>query len=95
MIDLVLSQLTDLFRIGLMIALVVTMLRTSAVTGRALPLALGVVFVAVMLPSTMSRGSASLIDAILAGLVSNLIILVPVLAVATLVARLRRRTRSG
>ena len=95
MIDLVLSQLTDLFRIGLMIALVVTMLRTSAVTGRVLPLALGVVFVAVMLPSTMSRGSASLIDAILAGLVSNLIILVPVLAVATLVARLRRRTRSG
>ena len=95
MIDLVLSQLTDLFRIGLMVALVVTMQRTSAVTGRVLPLALGVVFVAVMLPSTMSRGSASLIDAILAGLVSNLIILVPVLAVATLVARLRRRTRSG
>ena len=93
MIDLVLSQLTDLFRIGLMIALVVTMQRTSAVTGRVLPLALGVVFVAVMLPSTMARGSASLADAILAGLVSNLIILLPVLAVATLIARLRRRTR--
>ena len=93
MIDLVLSQLTDLFRIGLMIALVVTMLRTSAVTGRVLPLALGVVFVAVMLPSTMTRGSASLIDAILAGLVSNLIILLPVLAVATLIVRLRQRVR--
>ena len=90
MIDLVLSQLTDLFRIGLMIALVVTMLRTSAVTGRVLPLALGVVFVAVILPTTMPRGSASLIDAILAGLVSNLIILVPVLAAAALVARLRK-----
>ena len=93
MIDLVLSQLTDLFRIGLMIALVVTMLRTSAVTGRVLPLALGVVFVAVMLPSTMTRGSASLIDAILAGLVSNLIILLPVLAVATLIVRLRQGVR--
>ena len=93
MIDLVLSQLTDLFRIGLMIALVVTMLRTSAATGRVLPLALGVVFVAVMLPSTMTRGSASLIDAILAGLVSNLIILLPVLAVATLIVRLRQRVR--
>ena len=90
MIDLVFSQLTDLFRIGLMIALVVTMLRTSAVTGRVLPLALGVVFVAVILPTTMPRGSASLIDAILAGLVSNLIILVPVLAAAALVARLRK-----
>lgn len=89
MIDLVLSQLTDLFRIGLMIALVVTMLRTSAVTGRVLPLALGVVFVAVILPTTMPGGSASLIDAILAGLISNLIILVPVLAAAALVARLR------
>ena len=88
-IDLVLSQLTDLFRIGLMIALVVTMLRTSAVTGRVLPLALGVVFVAVILPTTMPGGSGSLIDAILAGLISNLIILVPVLAAAALVARLR------
>ena len=90
MIDLVLSQLTDLFRIGLMIALVVTMLRTSAVTGRVLPLALGVVFVAVILPTTMPGGSANLIDAILAGLVSNLIILVPVLAAAALVVRLRK-----
>ena len=90
MIDLVLSQLTDLFRIGLMVALVVTMRRTSAVTGRILPLALGVVFVAVMLPSTMPSGSASLVDAILAGLVSNLIILAPVLGLAAVVARLRR-----
>ena len=90
MIDLVLSQLTDLFRIGLMIALVVTMLRTAAVTGRVLPLALGVVFVAVILPSTMPGGSASLTDAILAGLVSNLIILMPILAVAAVVARLRK-----
>ena len=90
MIDLVLSQLIDPFRIGLMIALVVTMLRTAAVTGRVLPLALGVVFVAVILPSTMPGGSASLTDAILAGLVSNLIILLPVLATAALVARLRK-----
>ena len=90
MIDLVISQLTDPFRIGLIIALVVTMLRTSAVTGRILPLALGVVFVAVILPTTMPSGSASLREAIPAGLVSNLIILVPVLAVARLVTRLRR-----
>ena len=90
MTDLVLSQLTDLFRIGLIIALVVTMLRTSAVTGRALPLALGVVFVAVILPTTMTSGTASRSDAILAGLFSNLIILGLVLAIAALVARLRR-----
>jgi len=92
--DLVLSQLTDLFRIGLIAALVITMFRTSAVTGRVLPLTLGVVFVAVILPTTMPSGQASLTDAILAGLVSNLVILVPVLAVATLVARLRRRNHA-
>ena len=44
MIDLVFSQLSDVFRIGLIIALVVTMLRTSTVTGRVLPLVAGVVF---------------------------------------------------
>ena len=88
--DLVLSQLTDLFRIGLIIALVVTMYRTAAVTGRVLPLALGVVFVAVMLPATLPSSSASLADAVLAGLISNSIILVPVLALAALIKRLRR-----
>lgn len=87
--DLVLSQLTDPFRIGLIIALVVTMLRTSAVTGHALPLVLGVVFVAVILPTTMPSSMASMGDAILAGLISNLIIIVPVLVVAIVIRRRR------
>ena len=90
MTDLVLSQLTDLFRIGLIIALVVTMHRTAAVTGRVLPLVLGVLFVAAMLPATMPSASASRTDAILAGLVSNTIILAVVLVAAGLIARLRR-----
>jgi hypothetical protein len=88
--DLVLAQLTDPFRIGLLIALVVTMLRTAAVTGRVLPLALGLLFVAVILPTTMPTGTAGVGDAILAGLISNLIIVGPVLAIAALVVRLRR-----
>lgn len=90
MSDIVLSQLLDPFRIGLIIALVVTMLRTAAVTGRILPLAMGVVFVAVILPTTMPSGTASTRDAIFAGLLSNLLILGVVLAIAALVARLRR-----
>ncbi len=90
MTDLVLAQLTDPFRIGLLIALVVTMLRTAAVTGRVLPLALGLLFVAVILPTTMPTGTAGVGDAILAGLISNLIIVGPVLAIAALVVRLRR-----
>jgi hypothetical protein len=88
--DLVLSQLGDLFRIGLIVALVVTMRRTAAVTGRVVPLALGVVFVAVMLPATMPNASSSSVDAILAGLVSNSIILAVVLACAEVIARMRR-----
>ena len=90
MIDLVLSQLTDIFRIGLIVALVVTMRRTAAVTGRVLPLALGVLFVAVILPTTLRSQQVALVDAVLAGLVSNVIILGVVLAAAFLIERLRR-----
>ena len=90
MTDLVISQLSDLFRIGLIIALVVTTLRNAAVTGRVLPLALGVVFVAVILPTTMPSGSAGLAQTIFAGLISNSIILVVVLGIAYLFTRLRR-----
>ncbi len=90
MIDLVLSQLTDIFRIGLIVALVVTMRRTAAVTGRVLPLALGVLFVAVILPTTLRSQQVALMDAVLAGLVSNVIILGVVLAAAFLVERFRR-----
>jgi hypothetical protein len=90
LIDLVLSQLTDVFRIGLIVALVITMLRTSPVTGRVLPLAAGVVFVAVILPTTMPGNSGNLTYTIIAGLLSNTIILVPVLVVVNVVNRLRR-----
>lgn len=90
MIDLAISQLSDPFRIGLIVALVITMLRTSAVTGRVLPLGLGVVFVAVILPTTMQSGTANLNDTIVAGLISNVVILAVVLLIAALVARFRR-----
>jgi hypothetical protein len=89
MIDLVISQLTDPFRIGLIVALVVTMFRTQAATGQVVPLALGVVFVAVILPSTNPPTDVALTNAIGAGLVSNVIILAIVLALAVLFRRLR------
>ena len=90
MIELVLSQLSDVFRIGLIMALVVTMLRTSSVTGRVLPLIAGVVFVAVIVPSTLSGSTETLSQEIAAGLISNLIILVPVLVLARWITHLRR-----
>jgi hypothetical protein len=90
LIDLIISQLTDPFRVGLLIGLVITMQRTAAVTGRIVPLVLGVLFVAVMLPTTMPSSSVSLKDAILAGIASNVILLIPVLALMWLIARVRR-----
>ncbi|OYX20254.1 MAG: hypothetical protein B7Z04_06800 [Rhodobacterales bacterium 32-66-9] len=89
MIELVQSQLLDPFRIGLIVALVFTMLRTRAATGTLLPLALGVVFVAVILPSTRGTGTVGLIQTVLAGLASNAIILGIVMALAVFFRRLR------
>lgn len=90
MLELIQSQLIDPFRIGLIGALVFTMLRTRAATGTLLPLAMGVVFVAVILPTTIPSGTAPMTEAIVAGLVSNLIILGIVLALVVVVQRLRR-----
>lgn len=89
MYELLISQLTDVFRIGLIVALVVTMHRTSAVTGRLIPLVAGVVFVAVILPTTISSASTNLKDAVMVGIVSNLIILALVWIVTVAIKRLR------
>ena len=88
-IDLIQSQLLDPLRLGLIVALVFTMFRTRAATGTIIPLAAGVVFVAVILPLTQGAGTASLAQAVAAGIVSNLIILGIVLALAMIVRRLR------
>ena len=88
MTELIQSQLMDPFRIGLIVALVYTMFRTRAATGTAIPLALGVVCVAVILPTTNPPRAGTVTDAVLAGLVSNLIILGIVLALAMIVRRL-------
>ena len=86
---LLLSQLTDVFRIGLIVALVITMRRTQAITGRAVPLLAGMVFVAVILPVTMPPDD-TLVRIIAVGLVANAIILGLTLGAAWLVDRLRR-----
>ena len=50
--DLLAAQATDVFRIGLVVALLLTTLRNRPVTGMLLPLAAGAVFVAVIIPLT-------------------------------------------
>ena len=88
--EVLLSQLTDPFRLGLIVALVVTMLRTEAVTGRWIPLAAGVVFVAAILPLTTARGMAegAMAQLILLGIVANLLLLALVMAIRPVVLRI-------
>ena len=88
--DLLLLQLSDPFRIGLLIALFITMLRTRAASGTVIPLAIGAVFVAVLLPLTAQAGLAvPLATAIGAGIVANVIWLAIILGAWTLYLRLR------
>ena len=87
MIDLLLSQLADPFRIGLLIALVLTMLRNAPVSGTIIPLAAGVVFVAVLIPVAMQGGFDA--TRVGVGILANAILLGVILGAWTLFQRLR------
>jgi hypothetical protein len=71
--DLLVSQLTDVFRIGLVIALVWTALRNRAVTGMAVPLLAGVVFIAVIIPATLPT-TEPMARMVGVGIVANLVL---------------------
>lgn len=88
--DLLLSYLLDPFRIGLLIALTLTTANTAAHTGRIIPLALGVVFVAVLIAMTTGSGQTGQTMAIGVGVLANAIILAVILAGVALWSRLRR-----
>ena len=89
-LDILMAQLTDPFRIALLIALVVTMWRNRAVTGKLVPLLAGMLFVAVIIPATISPPGASSFWLVVAvGLVANAVILAVVLALGMAVQRAR------
>jgi hypothetical protein len=87
--DLLLSQLTDVFRIGLVIALVVTTLRNATVTGMAIPLAAGILFIAVIIPATLP-GTEPVTRAVGVGIVANAILVAVAMAGWQVFSRLRR-----
>ena len=92
MIDLLQSQLTDIFRIGLIVALIATTLRTEGITGRIIPLLAGVVFVAVIIPTTMQTSDTPpLMQRIGVGVVANLIILGVCWGIWQTIARMRNK----
>lgn len=96
-IDLMLRQLADPFRIGLIVALLVTAARTRNMTGTIVPLAAGIVFVAVIIPMTITPPGAGQAawQLIAAGIVSNAILVALGLAGWTLVQRFRSYTSCG
>lgn len=81
--EVFLSQISDPFRLGLIVALVLVTFRTRAVTGHWIPLAAGVIFVAVLLPLTTARGMAegAFSQAVAIGIAANLVLLGVVLAI--------------
>ncbi len=91
--DLLQSQLTDPFRIGLIVALLYTAVQNRAVTGMALPLVAGLAFVAVILPTTMGLGSAAALGqwtVVWVGLIANAILLAVALAGWQVIQRIRK-----
>jgi hypothetical protein len=88
--DLLLAQLSDPFRIGLLIALFITMLRTQNASGTWIPLGVGAVFVAVIIPATaQSALLAPMWQLIAVGVAANIVLLAIILAAWTLFQRLK------
>jgi hypothetical protein len=89
--DIVLSQLMDPFRIGLIFFLLLTALRTRANMGLWMPLAMGVVFIAILIPlTTAAESTVNRFEAIGLGIVSNGLILAVMLAGWSIARKIRR-----
>jgi formate/nitrite transporter FocA (FNT family) len=88
-VEILQMQLVDLFRIGLLAAMIYTASNTRAQAGRLTPIVFGIVFVAVLIPVAMGSGGADLTTAIVVGLFSNAIITAIIVAVWRAVVRLR------
>ncbi len=90
--QIIVSQFIDPFRLVLLVGLVWTMMRTRANSGTLIPLAAGIVFVAVLIPMTLTAASEIPVrDQILAGLVSNTVITGVILGIWEAISRARRR----
>ncbi len=87
-IDLVTAALTDPFRIALILGLVITQARTAAQTGTFVPLALGVAFVAVIIPTTFGYDESLGLPLVAsAGAAANIVLLALALVARRLWAR--------
>jgi hypothetical protein len=87
-VDIFLAQLADPFRIGLVVMLLITAARTEASVGMIVPLALGTVFVAILIPVTFGEGDMA--GQIAVGLATNAIILAAAIAIRLVFAGVPR-----
>jgi hypothetical protein len=71
---LMVQQFTEIFRLGLLVGLIYTTERTRQQTGVLIPLIAGVIFVAVIIPSTMPVSGVSFWQSVTSGLVVNAVI---------------------
>ncbi|RKE84090.1 hypothetical protein [Rhizobium sp. AG855] len=91
MVEIVTTQLLDPFRIGLIFFLLLTAIRTRANMGLWTPLAMGVVFIAILIPLTTAAASqVPRLTAIGLGVVTNAVILAIFLAGWTIWEKTRR-----
>lgn len=88
---LIMAQLADPLRMGLLVALLFVAANSKGMIGRGLPIALGLVFVAVLIPTAMASDEAEPVTAqIGVGFLSNAIILGIMLSAEAVVEKLRK-----
>jgi hypothetical protein len=69
--ELLLSQLTDPFRLGMLVFLVLTAARTRSVNGILVPLIAGALFIAVIIPMLLTPAGADTVRQIACGAALN------------------------
>lgn len=88
-LDIYLAQLVDPFRIGLLVAMLLTSASTAPTLNRWIPIAIGVVFIAVLIPFSFdSADETTKALAVGIGLVSNVTVLAVLLAAKALYRRI-------
>ena len=90
LVNILIAQLADPFRIGLLVALLFTAQNTSGALNRWLPIGLGLVFVAVIIPTALASESAPVGAEIGVGVVANAAVLALMLAAQAIVERVRK-----
>jgi hypothetical protein len=84
---LLVAQLTDIFRIGLLAGLIYTAERTRAQTGIAVPLLIGIVFIAAIIATTMPVAGVPIWQSIASGVAANAIITAVLFGIWTVIRK--------